>query len=315
MKKIYPWGLFSLTIIFLLFWALPANAQIQNGLYFQETGHWLTGEFLNYYSSWDSPSYLFGLPITDAFFDPKTNHLVQYFQKALFYQVILENNEKIVMRVPLGEKLYKPGLALQCPGGFPPCKKFPNGFEVCYAFRDFYLANGGEAFFGYPVSNFELHHGLIVQYFQFARFEWHPENPPGLQVTLSDLGREYFDHIKEDQNLLKGDHTNALPGFAEEIRVKAFAERIRLTRKDEQKIYVIVTDKNLRPLANAIVNIKVLFPDGRNNFYLLKPTNEKGITSAAFSSQTSTPGLIIVQVSATYNQQTIDTETFYRHWW
>lgn len=309
------WGIFSLTLIFLLILALPAQAQTQNGMYFQETGHWLSGEFLSYYWSWDSPSYFFGFPITDAFYDPKTGYLIQYFQKALFVLVTLENNEKIVLREPLGEKLYKPGVALHRPGGFPPCKKFPNGFEVCYAFLEFYLRNNGEALFGYPVSNFESHQDLIVQYFQFARFEWHPEKPPGFQVTLSDLGREYFDLVKEDQNRLRSDYKNALFAFPEEFRVRAFVERIKLTQEGEQKIHVIALDKYLRPIPNVNISIKVLFPDGHNDYYLLTPTNEKGITSAAFSSQTDTPGLTIIEVTATYNQRTVKTKTFYRHWW
>lgn len=58
------------------------------------------------------------------------------------------------------------------------------------AFLDFFEANGGVDIFGFPrTGEFDMN-GRYVQYFQRARFEWWPENPPGHQVQLGLLADE-----------------------------------------------------------------------------------------------------------------------------
>lgn len=58
-------------------------------------------------------------------------------------------------------------------------------------FLDFWRANGQLLIFGYPVSEELVENGRIVQYFERARFEFHPEllGQPG-QVQLGLVGRE-----------------------------------------------------------------------------------------------------------------------------
>lgn len=58
-------------------------------------------------------------------------------------------------------------------------------------FLDFWRANGQVLLFGYPVSEEVVENGRIVQYFERARFEFHPEllGQPG-QVQLGLVGRE-----------------------------------------------------------------------------------------------------------------------------
>lgn len=60
-------------------------------------------------------------------------------------------------------------------------------------FLDFWRANGQVPIFGYPVTEEIVEQGYIVQYFERARFEYHPEllGQPG-QVQLGLLGRELF---------------------------------------------------------------------------------------------------------------------------
>jgi len=54
-----------------------------------------------------------------------------------------------------------------------------------------------EQVYGYPITDaFEANHsndpdGTMIQYFERVRFEFHPENPAALRVTLTPLG-EYF---------------------------------------------------------------------------------------------------------------------------
>ena len=83
------------------------------------------------------------------------------------------------------------------------CQTFSQtGFTACGLFLQYWRANGGLAQQGYPISGVfyernapppagdgQLH---MVQYFQRARFEYHPENQPPFQVLLGLLGTEQY---------------------------------------------------------------------------------------------------------------------------
>ncbi|MBM4422959.1 MAG: hypothetical protein FJ030_06140 [Chloroflexi bacterium] len=66
------------------------------------------------------------------------------------------------------------------------------GHTVRGALLAYFDSHGGLAVFGYPITDDfrDESTGLVVQYFQYARFEWHPENPEGSQVQLGRLGVE-----------------------------------------------------------------------------------------------------------------------------
>jgi hypothetical protein len=76
------------------------------------------------------------------------------------------------------------------------CRFFPETrHSVCHAFLDFWQTNGGMEVFGLPLTEerTEVIEGraLTVQYFERARFEFHPELiGTGDEVLLSDLGRQ-----------------------------------------------------------------------------------------------------------------------------
>jgi hypothetical protein len=58
-------------------------------------------------------------------------------------------------------------------------------------FLDFWRANGQIVIFGYPITEEIIENGIVVQYFERARFEYHPGDPmqPG-SVRLGLIGRE-----------------------------------------------------------------------------------------------------------------------------
>ena len=57
------------------------------------------------------------------------------------------------------------------------------------AFREFWQAHGGLEILGLPISqSFIDERGLIVQYYERAILEWHPEQPAEYQVLLTRLG-------------------------------------------------------------------------------------------------------------------------------
>jgi hypothetical protein len=81
---------------------------------------------------------------------------------------------------------------------FFACAAFPEtGHFLCGAFRDYWERNGGLPIFGYPLTdeisevNFDTGQTYTVQYFERARFEWHPENQgTPYEVLLGRLGVE-----------------------------------------------------------------------------------------------------------------------------
>lgn len=71
----------------------------------------------------------------------------------------------------------------------------PSGFHISdrSGFLTFWRTNGGLLVFGYPLSGEIVEDGRIVQYFERARFEYHPENlGKDGQVMLSLLGNELY---------------------------------------------------------------------------------------------------------------------------
>ena len=65
------------------------------------------------------------------------------------------------------------------------------GFRVSGRFLTYFETYGGLEIFGYPISRpFISQDGILVQYFQKARMEWHPHNPEPYKVQLGLLGEE-----------------------------------------------------------------------------------------------------------------------------
>lgn len=272
--------------------------------YFHEYGHWVMGDFLTTYKSVPNPEQVFGYPITEAFMDQSLQQIVQYFERARFEYVPENPPELRVVISPLGELIYTAGQELPIPKNFPTCKSFPEtSYQVCYTFLDFFEENGGAALFGYPISNFEFHDGRIIQYFQRARFEWHPDDLHGESVQLANLGFEYFHTRAENPNKLLSANPpleNGAPLVILDFKVRAFTERqVLSTEEDVQTIFAIVQDQNLRPIEDADIDLEIKLPDGQIlNIDAPGKTNENGIYQYTFQYQKQPPGLAEVFVTA-----------------
>jgi L,D-transpeptidase catalytic domain len=89
-------------------------------------------------------------------------------------------------------------LAAQSPDTLPRLQSVyysPTGQHVSdrTGFLSFWRRNGGKLLFGYPITGEFFERGQIVQYFERARFEYHPEHyGTNQQVMLSLLGTELF---------------------------------------------------------------------------------------------------------------------------
>ena len=168
---------------------MPAKTQQTMVIIFPKPVTTLPGSFGRFTRAFRMRRSIFGMPITEQFQTADGSGLsVQYFEKVRFE---LHPDQPVGQRVvlsDLGTKLYQPGapsINLTTPGA---CRTL-NGFGVCYEFLTFYDQHGGQDRFGNPISGSEFQPGgRLVQYFERARFEWHPELPAGQNVMLADLG-------------------------------------------------------------------------------------------------------------------------------
>lgn len=189
--------------------------------YYPETGHSLSSGFLAYWSR-NGGLPVFGYPITEEFSEPNSDtggqYTVQYFERERFEYH--PENQGTPYEVELGRlgaaQAQQSGLISTPP--FTPlpantpntanCTFFPQtGHRLCFGFRTYWQTHGLDfgdpgsngsqysfreslALFGYPISEefTDPATGLTVQYFERARFEYHPNNPTQYQVLLGLLG-------------------------------------------------------------------------------------------------------------------------------
>jgi hypothetical protein len=287
--------------------------------YFPETGHWVVGDFLVKYNSVPNPEDVFGYPITEAFQDDISGLTIQYFEKTRFELHPGEIPDLRVKLSNLGSYLYLEGQTLPVLYNASACRFYPqvdNGYYICYDFLKFFDQNGGVAHFGYPISNFEILDGWIVQHFQRARLEWHPENPKGNWVTVSDIGREYFDKAEENPRLLNPNgYDNIIPQPITDITVRAFVKNPIMSFSGTQTIYVVVQDQKYDPVEGAKVSFSIAYPDGRIQPFEMRPTNSRGFSTQKFPIQIETPGIIEILVTGTVEPFQEETKTSFQVWW
>src|SRR5215208_7028501 len=256
---------FLVLIMLLTEWA-TVRAQSADVQFFPETGHSIKGEFLRFYQRVRDPKLVFGYPITEqvASKDGKT---VQYFQRARFeLRTNLPENQRVQLTL-LGQSIYAPSDQLNL-SNTAGCDAFPSGYSVCFAFLDFYKANGSTAQFGNPISPFEFHESLIVQYFEKARFEWRADRPEGQRVVLTDLGRLYFDQLGEDQAQLKPvNPLDATINPTLSLKIRAFIAKPITRSSGQQTVYVIVQNQTGQAVSNATGKATIHWPDGRMEDY------------------------------------------------
>lgn len=175
---------------------------IPNTAYFPETGQHLSGPFLDHWLN-NGRFRIYGFPISGEI--EENGRTVQYFERArLEHWPEHEGSEWVIQGTLLGQMKALPRMDER---PFKPVvrtsslwNRINNGdvryFEetnhtLANGFREFWEENGGLHVFGYPLSEEFREDGYIVQYFERARFEWHPENADTeYEVLLGHLGTE-----------------------------------------------------------------------------------------------------------------------------
>ena len=169
---------------------------------FKETGHILA---YNFQQTWHQKGGLavFGLPLTEVFME--NGRPVQYFERAVLewhadltlVQIGLLGSE--ISRNRLTEAPFRPAVQASPKDGYYFVE---TGHNLSHGFLEFWLNQGGLSVFGFPISeefrekNLQDGHTYIVQYFERARFEYHPDEPSAAQVLLGQLGRAYLEQHK-----------------------------------------------------------------------------------------------------------------------
>jgi hypothetical protein len=175
--------------------------------YFPETKHSIQGLFLTY---WDQHGGLAqqGYPLTEEFreISPINGkvYTVQYFERAIFehhpenggtpYEVLLSQ-----LGVYERNSRYPNGVPTETPNSINPMTFPETGKVIGGTFRTYWESHGGLAQQGYPITNEILETNkqngkpYIVQYFERAVFEFHPENRgTPYDVLLSQLGNYQY---------------------------------------------------------------------------------------------------------------------------
>ena len=298
-------------LVFILLLATQGTAQAQSTdvQFFLETGHNVKGVFLQFYKSATDPQLVYGYPITEQM-TSKDGKTVQYFQRARFELT----STQAIQLTALGSLTYQPKnpMTINNPNA---CQLYPTGFPVCLTFLDFYKAKGGPTQFGNPISPFESSDGLIVQYFEGARFEWRADRPAEQRVVISDLGRIYFDLFKEDPAQLKPvDQPNATINPVLSLKVRAFVLKAVTLKSGQQTVYIIVQNQIAKPVSNATGKALVKLPDGINQEFSFT-TNASGIAQISFNFQNQKAGeLVPIEISVNYQSITGITKTSFRIW-
>lgn len=292
-----------------------AKAQAPDFEYFDETGHNVQGEFYKFFRSVPDPILVFGYPITEEF-TSKDGNRVQYFQRARFeYHAGLPESQRVTLTL-IGRAIYVPQSPLNVYNPLA-CRMYnETGLPVCYAFLEFLDRNGGVAQFGYPISPFEYHENMIVQYFEKARLEWRPWNPENQRVVISDLGRVYFDKLGEDPALLASvSPINNRPTEVTEIRVRAFPWKAVTLATDQQVIFIIAQDQRGLPVDGAECTTTVHWPGGQTDATrIITNSNGVGIVSLSFNNQPY-GNLIYLNVGCEALGKKGTTTTSFRIWY
>ena len=178
-------------------------------IYVPETGHHIDEPFLSVWRQYDLS--IVGYPISEALeIDGMT---VQYFERARFerhpeyagtqYEVLLTQLGRWIATTQNDPAFVSLPADLNQPD--PEAKYYPEtGHYLQAPFRDYWENNGDLPVFGYPISEMLLENGLLVQYFERARFERHPENAgTPYEIELGHLGRQLADADSIDQTAVQ----------------------------------------------------------------------------------------------------------------
>ncbi|MEZ4571783.1 MAG: PQQ-dependent sugar dehydrogenase [Thermomicrobiales bacterium] len=298
------------------FAVLPARAQ-ENCQTFEETGFEVCGDLLTFWQN-NGGLPVFGYPITaaDEEVSPETgeSHTVQYFERERLeshpeneqpYDVLL--GRLGVQMLELNDRDWEsfPKMDSSAEHYFPE-----TGFAIAPEFWDYWSSHGleygdpGYSFreslllFGYPISQPQMEtnpdgDNVLTQWFERARFEYHPDNEPEFQVLLGRLGAEYINRTEEPGD---GETTEVAAELVAENLVSPLM--VAEAPDDSGRLYIV----------DQIGQIRIVMPDGSmveqpfldisNRLVELNPNyDERGLLGLAFHPDYAENGRFFVYYS------------------
>lgn len=174
----------------------PSYAQVSqpNSRFFASTGYSVSGAFLSFFEA-NGGVNIFGYPISDQI--TENGKPVQYFERQRFeyhseaagtpYEVQL-GRLGADLAGSISKTLVMPVRPSQGATYMPQ-----TGHNLKSPFLEYWRAHGGVRILGYPISEPVMMNGILTQYFERARMEYHPETAAaGYGVELGLLGEEYL---------------------------------------------------------------------------------------------------------------------------
>jgi hypothetical protein len=214
------------------------------------------------------------------------------------------------------------------------------GHTIKAGFLNFFDQHGGLDLFGYPISELgPAENNMVVQWFQRARLELHPDSAGG-QIVLAALGEEAFKKKHPDMKNATA-VSRSLPASGTVVAMapqppsetpsnllvsppQPVAMQLSASLKNSitgagdasmQRVFVYLNDDKGNPLPNGDVKLLVDYPFGEQEFQMPK-TDASGLTSLSFEVGQVEPGLtIVVKAEASYNGQGTSTETSFLSWY
>ena len=286
--------------------------------YFPETGHNLRGPYLAFFEAHGGEPVL-GPPITEEFYDYQSGLYVQYLQNVRL-EWHPENPEPFQIQLTLlGDLIGKaqPAILPDQLLSRADCTYFlQTRHSACFAFLDYYDELGGLEVLGYPIAEYGVENGLLVQYFQRARMEWHPERRPGQKVSLGPLGRIHFDLFDQDPRLLSPRSDLFTPQRLTDLRLSASVAQPVMRPEGKQTVYLVVLDQFSQPVADAKVELRVIYPSGQEARTPLLATSGAGVTRLEFDVASGQPGqYVTLELTVRAGSLTRTTSTSFLIWY
>ena len=316
---------------------VPGQTQYPPPQYFPQTGHFVRDEFMAYFNTHGGVK-VFGYPITEDFQDNyDAGCRVQHFQKARMDLVAGFFGAPRIRLAPVGELLGfgAPPISSENipPSSDPNVRYYPQtGHTLGYAFKTFFDFNGGLEVFGYPITELLIENERIVQYFQRAKMEWHPDKPNEERVQLGNLGELYFRTARMNLTLLSRvppaqptepvSTPQQIPTVWSPLRRRVERMMVHTSLRSaivgtqgNQTVTVYVADQDGEPINGATVMCTVHYPHG-DRVLAMPVTDANGRSYLTFKLANPPPGYIVfVEVTATYGQARAGGRAAFLTWW